>query len=116
MLHVVVGLPHLLQAVAPAVRELYPDGVDTALDLVGTPTLPDTLRAVRVHGTVCFGGSLSNQWTVQDFAPNEYCRRAFAWPAISVTPRTGAHAGRAAHQDHDRGLRTATGLVRSISR
>jgi NADPH:quinone reductase-like Zn-dependent oxidoreductase len=42
------------------------------LDLVGTPTLPDTLRAVRVHGTACFGGSLSNQWTVRDFSPNEY--------------------------------------------
>jgi NADPH:quinone reductase len=36
--------------VAPAVRELYPDGVDAALDLVGTPTLPDTLRAVRLAG------------------------------------------------------------------
>src|SRR5215469_4687233 len=47
--------------VAPAVRELYPNGVDAALDLVGTPTLPDTLRAVRVHGTACFGGSLSGQ-------------------------------------------------------
>ena len=58
--------------VAPAVRELYPHGVDAALDLVGTPTLPDTLRAVRVHGTACFGGSLSNQWTVRDFSPNEY--------------------------------------------
>ena len=58
--------------VAPAVRELYPDGVDAALDLVGTPTLPDTLRTVRVHGTACFGGSLSNQWTVRDFSPNEY--------------------------------------------
>jgi Zinc-binding dehydrogenase len=58
--------------IAPAVRELYPDGVDAALDLVGTPTLPDTLRAVRVHGTACFSGSLSNQWTVRDFAPNEY--------------------------------------------
>jgi NADPH:quinone reductase len=58
--------------VGPAVRELYPDGVDAALDLVGTPTLPDTLRAVRVHGTACFGGSLSNQWTVRDFSPNEY--------------------------------------------
>jgi NADPH:quinone reductase-like Zn-dependent oxidoreductase len=58
--------------VAPAVRELYPGGVDAALDLVGTPTLPDTLRAVRVHGTACFGGSLSNQWTVRDFSPNEY--------------------------------------------
>jgi len=61
--------------VAPAVRELYPDGVDAALDLVGTPTLPDTLRAVRVHGTACFGGSLSNQWTVRGFSPNEYLPR-----------------------------------------
>lgn len=61
--------------IAPAVRELYPDGVDAALDLVGTPTLPDTLRAVRVHGTACFGGSLSNQWTVKDFSPNEYLPR-----------------------------------------
>ena len=58
--------------VAPAVRELYPDGVDAALELVGTPTLPDTLRAVRVHGTACFGGSLPGQWTVRDFSPNEY--------------------------------------------
>ena len=58
--------------VAPAVRDLFPDSMNTALDLVGTPTLPDTLRAVRVHGTACFGGSLSNQWTVQDFSPNEY--------------------------------------------
>jgi NADPH:quinone reductase len=61
--------------VAPAVRELYPDGVDAALDLVGTPTLCDTLRAVRVHGTACLGGSLSNQLTVRDFSPNEYLPR-----------------------------------------
>ena len=69
------GVDHALLdtgEVAPAVRELYPDGVDAGLDLVGTPTLPDTLRAVRVHGTVCFSGSLSNQWTVRDFSPNEY--------------------------------------------
>jgi NADPH:quinone reductase-like Zn-dependent oxidoreductase len=46
---------------------VYPNGVDAALDLVGTPTLPDTLRSVRVHGTACIGGSLSNQWTVRDF-------------------------------------------------
>src|SRR5689334_21233229 len=58
--------------VAPAVRGLYPGGVDAALDLVGTPTLPDTLRAVRVHGMACVSVSLSNQWTVRDFSPNEY--------------------------------------------
>ncbi len=58
--------------VARAVREIYPDGVDAALELVGTPTLPDTLRAVRVHGTVCFTGLVSGEWTVKDFYPIDY--------------------------------------------
>jgi NADPH2:quinone reductase len=49
--------------------------VDTALELVGTPTLPDTLRATRVHGVVCFTGMLSNQWTVPEFYPIEYLPR-----------------------------------------
>jgi NADPH:quinone reductase-like Zn-dependent oxidoreductase len=47
--------------VAPMVRALFPGGVDAALELVGTPTLPDTLGSTRVHGTVCFTGMLSNQ-------------------------------------------------------
>jgi NADPH2:quinone reductase len=42
------------------------------LELIGTPTLPDTLRATRVHGVVCFTGMLSNEWTVKDFYPNGY--------------------------------------------
>jgi NADPH2:quinone reductase len=58
--------------VAPAVRKLVPGGVDGAIELVGTPTLPDTLRATRVHGVVCFTGMLSNQWTVRDFYPIDY--------------------------------------------
>ena len=61
--------------VATQVRELLPDGVDTALELVGTPTLPDTLRATKVHGVVCFTGMLSNQWTVPDFYPIDYLPR-----------------------------------------
>jgi NADPH:quinone reductase-like Zn-dependent oxidoreductase len=61
--------------VAPQVRRLLGDGVDAALELVGTPTLPDTLRATRIHGTVCFTGMLSNQWTVKDFYPIEYIPR-----------------------------------------
>jgi NADPH2:quinone reductase len=61
--------------VATQVRRHFPDGVDTALELVGTPTLPDTLRATRVHGVVCFTGMLSNQWTVRDFYPIEYLPR-----------------------------------------
>ena len=61
--------------VATQVRQHIPGGVDTALELVGTPTLPDTLRATRVHGVVCFTGMLSNQWTVRDFYPIEYLPR-----------------------------------------
>jgi NADPH:quinone reductase len=66
-----VGVDH----VASAVRQILEGGVDTALELVGTPTLPDTLRATRVHGVVCFTGMLSNEWTVRDFYPIEYIPR-----------------------------------------
>jgi len=59
-------------AVAGQVRKIVPEGVHAALELVGTPTLPDTLAAVRVHGTVCFTGMLSDQWTVRDFYPIGY--------------------------------------------
>jgi NADPH:quinone reductase-like Zn-dependent oxidoreductase len=61
--------------IAGQVRALLGGGVDAALELVGTPTLPDTLRATRVHGTVCFTGMLSNQWTVPDFYPIDYLPR-----------------------------------------
>ncbi|WP_329127998.1 zinc-binding alcohol dehydrogenase family protein [Streptomyces sp. NBC_01465] len=69
------GIDHVLVddgKVAEAARALFPDGVDAALELVGTPTLPDTLAATRVHGTVCFTGMLSNQWIVRDFYPIGY--------------------------------------------
>ena len=67
-----VGVDHVLVDdgnIADQARRIIPDGVDAALELVGTPTLPDTLRATRVHGVVCFTGMLSNQWTVRDFYP-----------------------------------------------
>jgi NADPH:quinone reductase-like Zn-dependent oxidoreductase len=73
-----VGVDHVViddGEVAPRVREIVPDGVDDALELIGAPTLPDTLRATRVHGVVCFTGMLSNQWTVRDFYPIDYLPR-----------------------------------------
>jgi NADPH:quinone reductase len=73
-----VGADHVVVDdgnVAAAVRRVFPDGADAALELIGTPTLPDTLRSVRVHGVVCFTGMLSNQWTVHDFYPIEYLPR-----------------------------------------
>ncbi|MFH9709795.1 alcohol dehydrogenase catalytic domain-containing protein [Streptomyces luteogriseus] len=54
---------------ADQVRELMPDGVDAALELVGCSVLADTLRTVRRHGTVCFTGALAGQWTIPDFSP-----------------------------------------------
>ena len=73
-----IGVDHVLiddGAIAPQVREILPEGVDNALELVGTPTLPDTLRAVRKLGVVCFSGILSNEWIVKDFYPIEYLPR-----------------------------------------
>lgn len=54
---------------ADQVRELMPDGVDAALELVGCSVLADTLRTVRRHGTVCFTGALAGQWAIPDFTP-----------------------------------------------
>jgi NADPH:quinone reductase-like Zn-dependent oxidoreductase len=70
-----LGVDHVLidtGEVAAQVRAILPAGVDGAIELVGTPALPDTLRATRVHGTVCFTGMLSDAWTVQDFYPIDY--------------------------------------------
>jgi len=58
--------------IADAVRAISPEGVDAALELVGTPTLYDTLRCVRKQGTACFTGMLSNEWTIKDFYPIAY--------------------------------------------
>ena len=85
-----IGVDHVLiddGDLATAVRRIVPDGVDAALELVGTPTLPDTLRATRVHGVVCFTGMLSNQWTVPDFYPIDYIPRG-----VRLTSYTGGAA------------------------
>lgn len=73
-----LGVDHVLiddGKVASQVREILPEGADAALELIGTPTLPDTLAATRVHGVVCFTGMLSNEWTVKDFYPIDYLPR-----------------------------------------
>jgi NADPH2:quinone reductase len=57
---------------APRVRALVGDGVDAVLEQIGTPTLADSLRAVRRHGTVCTIGALSNRWLVPDFDPTAF--------------------------------------------
>lgn len=73
-----IGVDHVLiddGEVARQVHRQLGGGADTALELVGTPTLPDTLRATRIHGVVCFTGMLSNQWIVEKFYPIDYLPR-----------------------------------------
>ncbi|WP_414640124.1 zinc-binding dehydrogenase [Amycolatopsis sp.] len=48
--------------------QLWPDGPDWVLDLVGARTAVESLRLVRRGGTVCVAGSLSG-WIVPDFEP-----------------------------------------------
>lgn len=70
-----IGVDHVLVDdghVAEAARAVAPDGVDGALELVGAPTLRDTLRACRVGGTTCFTGMLSNKWIVEQFYPIDF--------------------------------------------
>ncbi|RKM87618.1 NADPH:quinone reductase, partial [Streptomyces xinghaiensis] len=55
--------------IASQVRDVFGAGVDAALELVGAKTLRDTLRATKVHGTVCFTGALSDDWIIPDFNP-----------------------------------------------
>jgi len=81
-----IGVDHVViddGRIAGRVRSIVPDGVDAALELVGTPTLPDTLAATRLHGVVCFTGMLSNEWTVPDFYPIDYIPRGVRLTAYS---------------------------------
>jgi NADPH2:quinone reductase len=58
-------------SIAADIRQRIPDGVDGVLELVGTATLLDSLRAVRPGGIVCNTGMLANAWVMDRFEPLE---------------------------------------------
>ncbi len=58
--------------ICETVRAHFPRGVDKALELVGAPTLRDTLQCVRPGGTACMTGMLSESWSIPEFAPVEF--------------------------------------------
>lgn len=66
--HVLVDDGHVREPV----RTLFPGGLDAALELVGTPTLRDTLGCLRPGGLGCMTGMLSESWSIPDFAPMEF--------------------------------------------
>lgn len=55
--------------IASAVQTVWPGGADKVLELVGTATLADSLRAAREPGTVCMAGMVGDRWSMDRFAP-----------------------------------------------
>lgn len=55
--------------VAGKVRNLFPDGADRILELVGTTTLLDSLKAASRGGIVCMTGMVGDSWEFERFSP-----------------------------------------------
>jgi len=55
--------------IAKQVRDIFPDGVNKVLELVGTSTLEDSLRCTSLQGIVCMTGMVGNQWLLDSFSP-----------------------------------------------
>lgn len=42
--------------ISDQVREIFPDGVNKVLELIGTATLKDSLKSIALKGLVCMTG------------------------------------------------------------
>jgi len=66
------GVDHVIidnGSVRDQVREIYPEGVNKVLELIGTRTLKDSLKCIVPKGMVCMTGILGDEWTMKDFTP-----------------------------------------------
>ncbi|OCR00797.1 NADPH:quinone reductase [Oscillatoriales cyanobacterium USR001] len=55
--------------IADSVRNIFPQGVDRVLELVGTVALIDSLKTVTPGGILCIAGCLGNEWILKEFFP-----------------------------------------------
>ena len=51
------------------VKDIYPNGINKTLELIGTSTLKDSLKCMAPKGMVCMTGILGNAWTMNEFTP-----------------------------------------------
>jgi NADPH:quinone reductase-like Zn-dependent oxidoreductase len=58
--------------IAGQIASIFPGGATKVLELIGTATLHDSLRAAREGGVVCMTGIVGNKWTLDDFNPMEF--------------------------------------------
>jgi len=66
------GADHVLidnGTVAEELKELFPDGVNKVLELIGIKTLKDSLKCIKRRGIVCMTGILGGEWTLSEFTP-----------------------------------------------
>jgi NADPH:quinone reductase-like Zn-dependent oxidoreductase len=56
-------------SIAAQVKEVSPGGVDKVLELVGSPTLIDSLRCAKQGGIVCLAGMADNARSFGEFCP-----------------------------------------------
>jgi len=67
------GVDHVIvddgSSLKPQVEAAFGHGADCVLDLIGPPTLKDSLRSCRDGGRVCMTGMLSGQWVWNSFEP-----------------------------------------------
>lgn len=69
---IAAGAEHVLiddGTIIDQAHRLYPDGFDRVLELIGTTTLLDSLRATRRGGIVCMTGILGGEWVLPNFHP-----------------------------------------------
>jgi len=55
--------------IAKPLYEIFPNGVNKVLELVGTTTLEDSLQCAGYQGVVCMTGMVGNKWTFDSFSP-----------------------------------------------
>lgn len=66
------GVDHVIidnGSVKDQIREIYPNGINKVLELIGTRTLKDSLQCIAPKGMVCMTGILGNEWTMNEFTP-----------------------------------------------
>ncbi len=66
------GAAHVLidnGTISKELKELYPDGVNKVLELIGIKTLKDSLKCIKRRGIVCMTGILGGEWTLKEFTP-----------------------------------------------
>lgn len=66
------GADHVLidtGKISESLHEIYPDGVNKVLDLVGTTTLEDSLRCAGHQAIVCMTGMVGKKWMFDSFSP-----------------------------------------------